>query len=82
VLVQLLGTSGCHLCDVAERLVRRIAPSLGFAVELVDIANDNALVDEYGMRIPVVRVELKDQSLKELGWPFQEEELIEWLQSL
>ena len=63
-------------------MVRRIAPSHGVKVELVDIALDDQLVDEYGMRIPLVRQVKDGQSIRELGWPFQEEELIEWLQSL
>ena len=82
MVVQILGTSGCHLCDKAEPLVRRIAPSFGSKVELVDIATDDQLVDEYGIRIPVVRQLNDGQPKRELGWPFQEEELIEWLQSL
>lgn len=75
--IQLLGTSGCHLCDVAERMVRRIAPPLGFAIELVDIAEDDHLVEQYGMAIPVLTC-----GEQQLGWPFAEEQLTQWLQTL
>lgn len=77
-MIELLGTSGCHLCDVAERMVRRIAPAQGHPVQLKDIALDDVLVEQYGMRIPVLRHE-KGQ---ELSWPFDEEELMEWLANL
>jgi hypothetical protein len=78
VQLALLGTTGCHLCDIAERMTRRIAPVLGFSLTYVDIAADDALVDQYGMLIPILRT--KDGH--ELGWPFTEEELIHWLESL
>lgn len=76
--IQLLGTSGCHLCEVAESIVKRIAPVLGYSIEHVDIATDDALVEQYGMRIPV----LTFQQEQELGWPFDEQQLIHWLESL
>ena len=76
--LELLGTTGCHLCEVAERMIRRIAPVLGFTLSYVDIAEDDALVDKYGMQIPVVRA----QNGRELGWPFAEEELIHWLEAI
>ena len=78
VQIELLGTTGCHLCEVAERMVRRIAPVLGFTLLYVDIAEDDALVDKYGMQIPVLRTQDGD----ELGWPFAEEELIHWLEAI
>lgn len=77
--VELLGTSGCHLCEVAERLVRRIAPNLGANIQHIDIASDDALVDAYGMKIPVLRTQ--EGKTSELNWPFDEESLIAWLTS-
>jgi len=77
-MIELLGTSGCHLCEVAERMVRRLAPTLGHAVQVTDIALDDALVEKYGMSIPVLR----HDSGKELGWPFEEAQLLDWLTNL
>ena len=77
MVVELLGTSGCHLCEVAERLVRRIAPNMAVKVQHVDIASNDALVDAYGMKIPVLRS--VEGELRELNWPFDEESLIAWL---
>jgi len=76
--VELLGTSGCHLCEVAEKLVRRIAPPLGAKVTLLDIAESDELVEQFGMTIPVLR----HTNGKTLGWPFDEQTLIHWLESL
>lgn len=48
--ITLLGRSGCHLCDDADALLR----AAGHEVEWVDIDGDDALVVEYGLRIPVL----------------------------
>ncbi len=76
--IQLLGTTGCHLCDIAERMARRIVPVFGFTLEYVDIALDDALVAQYGEHIPVLRA----TNAAQLGWPFEEEQLIQWLEAL
>ncbi len=76
--IQLLGTAGCHLCDDAEKIVRRVAPGLGFKINKVDIASSDALVEQYGMTIPVLRCD----SGQELFWPFDEEQVFAWSKSL
>ncbi len=76
--IQLLGTSGCHLCDVAEKKIRLLAPELGYTVEKIDIANVDGLVEQYGLAIPVLRSE----SGQELFWPFDEENIVAWSKSL
>jgi hypothetical protein len=76
--LELLGTSGCHLCDIAEKIVRRIAPPLGAKVKLVDIADSDTLVEQFGMSIPVLRY----SNEQTLCWPFDEQQLIHWLESL
>ena len=59
----LLTTVGCHLCDQALAIIQRAAPAL--RVALLDIADDDALIAEYGERIPVLRIQGQ-----ELQWPF------------
>jgi len=62
-IVRLYGTKFCHLCEEAEAVVRQ------FQVEVtyIDIADDDELVERYGIRIPVLqRMDTGD----ELGWPF------------
>jgi len=75
VVIQLLGTSGCHLCDVAEKMVRGLLPPLGIDVLKVDIAADDKLVEQYGMLIPLMR----NEKGQELGWPFDESQLLTWI---
>lgn len=62
----LYGTRGCHLCDVAEGLLRQAASARALDWAYVDIALDEALVAAYGERIPVLR----HGDGRELGWPF------------
>src|SRR5690606_39900969 len=44
--IELLTTLGCHLCDQALELVNRAAPQL--QVVLVDIAEEDAMIEQYG----------------------------------
>ena len=66
--VQLFTTMGCHLCDEALALLEALINS-GFDMEIeeVDIADSESLMEQYGIRIPVIRVMDQDD---ELGWPF------------
>ncbi|MDH3260938.1 MAG: glutaredoxin family protein [Acidimicrobiia bacterium] len=49
-----LTRSGCHLCEEAEPLVRRLAAEVAARVEARDIDADPVLLNEYTDRIPVV----------------------------
>jgi glutaredoxin len=48
---------GCHLCDEAAHLLRRLAPEFGLDVEEVDIDSDPALLERYWDSIPVVALD-------------------------
>ena len=48
--ITLLSRPACHLCDDAEALL----VGSGHLVERVDIDQDDDLVAEYGLRIPVL----------------------------
>lgn len=65
--VILYTTSGCHLCEQAAELLSQLHQERALTVEMIDIADDDNLIDRYGVRIPVVRASDKDE---ELGWPF------------
>jgi thiol-disulfide isomerase/thioredoxin len=78
--LELLGTLGCHLCDLAEELVQKTAYPLGASFIKIDIADNDQLVEEFGVKIPVIRaVADKDQIL---SWPFDQQQLIHWIQAL
>lgn len=69
---QLFGTPGCHLCEVAEGVLMPFVEH-GLLVELVDIAESGALVERYGLRIPVLR---RIDTGQELDWPFDDSERV------
>ena len=64
----LYGTRYCHLCEQAGAVLH----AAGLTAEYIDIAEDEALLEKYGMRIPVVR---RADSGAELDWPFDGAEL-------
>jgi glutaredoxin len=55
--VVLYARVGCHLCDEARRVIEDIGRSAPFAFTEIDIETDDALIREYGIRIPVVAVD-------------------------
>ncbi len=59
----LYGTRFCHLCEQAVAVLH----AAGVTAEYIDIAGDEALLEKYGMRIPVV---LRTDNGAELAWPF------------
>ena len=55
--VTVYGRPGCHLCDEALAVLRRIRADLGFALGTVDIESDPALLRAYLERIPVIALD-------------------------
>jgi hypothetical protein len=79
----LYTTSGCHLCEEAEAL---LGPVLAYikqeagqsvSVREKEISESEALVEAYGLRIPVVQMEGSSQ---ELGWPFDQAQAYAFIQ--
>jgi len=56
VLVEIYSKPDCHLCDDAKANLRKMQRQHGFQLREVNIANDKALLAEYGARIPLVLV--------------------------
>lgn len=63
----LYTTEYCHLCEQALDILMNLEPAEPFALELVDIAGSDQLIDQYGERIPVVQIAPDGQTL---CWPF------------
>ncbi len=59
----LYGTPNCHLCEQAEAVLQ----ASGMEAEHIDIAQNDALLEKYGVTIPVVK---REDTGAELGWPF------------
>lgn len=55
--VTLYGRPGCHLCDDARDIVRRLAAELPFHLQDVDIESDDTLHKAYLERIPVLALD-------------------------
>lgn len=72
---QLFGTLGCHLCEVAEAVLVPFVEH-GLLVELVDIVENETWVDQYSLRIPVLR---RSDNGAELDWPFEAEQVVSFL---
>lgn len=71
----LYTTSSCHLCDDASVILSRL--NLTHKLTLVDIADNDALLATYGLRIPVLH---RTNNLTELDWPFTQIEVITFLE--
>jgi len=63
-LLALYATSGCHLCEQAADLIRG---AVAVPFRMVEIADDENLMERYGLRIPVLR---QLDTGEELDWPF------------
>ncbi|AMN50130.1 glutaredoxin family protein [Psychrobacter sp. P2G3] len=62
----LLGTSGCHLCEIAEQLIMRFQSVQPIEYQHVDIAEfDEDLMMEFATTIPVILT-----PSKRLDYPF------------
>ncbi|MCZ6501812.1 MAG: glutaredoxin family protein [Gammaproteobacteria bacterium] len=77
--VNFYTTVGCHLCEEALVLLQVLqeqAQDQGTWLQIneVDIALEEVLMAEYGLRIPVIA-----SSGQEIGWPFSLEELSQFL---
>ena len=70
----LYSTSHCHLCEFAHTHLLHFPD--GFKLEVIDIADDEALLAQYALRIPVLH---RNDSKTELNWPFNQADIVEYL---
>ncbi|MBD3656622.1 MULTISPECIES: glutaredoxin family protein [Marinobacter] len=70
-------TSQCHLCELAEALLVSTPMQEPIPVDAIDIAQSTELVERYGTRIPVLR---RNDTGAELDWPFDRDQLLDFLQ--
>ncbi|MDG1850665.1 MAG: glutaredoxin family protein [Gammaproteobacteria bacterium] len=69
----LYSTPACHLCETAHELIKPFLSQLEMDIEEVDISESDALIERFGVRIPVIKFE---DGEKELGWPFSAENFL------
>jgi Glutaredoxin-like domain (DUF836) len=74
----LLGTQGCHLCEIAEHLLsecRAIRPD--FSIKLIDIAEHTQWQAKFDTLIPVL---LHVKTNQFLNWPFNQNDIFTFLE--
>jgi hypothetical protein len=73
----LFGTSGCHLCEQAREIIQDcLSDRLDKWIETIDIAEFEQWQAQYAIRIPVL---YHPESQKELGWPFDQTQVKEFI---
>ena len=55
--VTLVTRAGCHLCEDAEKVLRRLSAELGFGYREIDVDGAEELRAEYSDRVPVVLID-------------------------
>ena len=55
--VTLITRAGCHLCDEASAVLRRLSAELGFGYSELDVDADPAMHAEYSDHVPVILVD-------------------------
>ena len=77
----LYSKPGCHLCDDMKALVHRViathANPRAMTLDEIDISTDPALLDRYGLEIPVLMIDGK----KVAKYRVSEEELRRMLEA-
>ena len=77
----LFGTQGCHLCEDAQKMIDKFLDVSVYPISLeyIDIAEHEQWQEQYAIRIPVL---YNEESGAELGWPFDEGDVLEFLMGL
>ena len=71
--VLLLGTSGCHLCELAEQLINSsLTSNQSCLIDKIDIAEQEQWQAQFALLIPVL---YHPESQKQLGWPFDAQQV-------
>ena len=52
----MLFRSGCHLCEVAEEIVRSVQEEISFELEVKFVDGDVELESKYGEEVPVTLI--------------------------
>ena len=63
-MLYLYSTSHCHLCELAFDMLTELNLD---SVESLEITDNAQLLEEYGLRIPVIK---RVDTAAELNWPF------------
>jgi hypothetical protein len=74
----LLGTAGCHLCEMAETLINSLLlHGAKIHIEHIDIAEHTEWQQDYATLIPVL---MQKETLSTLNWPFTRENVLTFIE--
>lgn len=76
ISLTLYSTAGCHLCELAEEQLREAQTRINLQWQWTEIVDSEDLMERYAVRIPVV---VEPISGAEIGWPFNQTDLQNWL---
>lgn len=54
IKVEIFSRTGCHLCEVAEEVVREVNDEVPFDLRIILIDGDEELENDYGEEVPVI----------------------------
>jgi hypothetical protein len=68
----LISRPGCHLCEVAEEVLERVAATTGETWTKIDVTDSLDLERDYGDRVPVLLLDGREHGY----WRVEEERLL------
>lgn len=71
----LYSTVGCHLCEQALDVITPLLTE-EYKLREIDISDSDALMERYGIRIPVIA---REPDGAEINWPFDSHDFILFL---
>lgn len=66
-------TSHCHLCEIAEAQLHKLAKEYDIQWIALEIVNNESLLEKYGTIIPVIQ---RIDNNTEIKWPFTYDALV------
>ena len=73
----LFSGADCCLCDDAKVLLNALEGQVQYELTTIDVKAEREYYHQYGARIPVF---YRPDNEQELGWPFDQSQLLEFLQ--
>ena len=60
IQIEILTKKDCGLCDDAKEVVERVLPDFPATLKMIDIESNSDLFEKYKEKIPVVRINGKE----------------------
>jgi len=56
VKVEIISRHGCHLCEIAESVVKEVKSEIDFELAISYVDEDKSLNEKYGEEVPVTLI--------------------------